>query len=60
MSKAVMFNRSIDPLAIRILPGIMCHTASDLTVVKIVRKLTAGVLNATIGVNDQLAQIPAL
>ena len=59
MSKAVMFNRSIDPLAIRILPGIMCHTVFDIPVVKIVGKLSAGVLNATIGVNDQLVQILA-
>src|SRR6056297_3656448 len=57
MSKVVMFNRSVNPLTIRILPGIMCHTVTGLPTIKIVRKLTAGVLHATIGVNDQIACI---
>jgi len=55
-----MLYRSVDPLAIGILPGIMGHTVSDVTAIKVVLIRGTGVLNPSIGMNDQLAYILAL
>ena len=55
--QVIMLDRSVNPLAIGILPGIVRHAVPDLPTFKIVLIRLAGVLYATIRMNDQLAEV---
>src|SRR6056297_1664646 len=54
-----MLDRSVNPLTIGILPGIMSHTVRYLPAGKVILIRITGVLDTAICMNNQLAQVVA-